>query len=106
MNKLVLITVMSSTLLMSGCDYFKKKKEESNSVLSEWSCTNESNIDQIQKYLKDQYLQEVSNGLANSSYEADQALLLKINNGVFDQSISLSKLNVCKGYKTPDFLCF
>jgi len=82
MNKLVLITVMSSTLLMSGCDYFKKKKEESNSVLSEWSCTNESNIDQIQKYLKDQYLQEVSNGLANSSYEADQALLLKINNGL------------------------
>ena len=82
MNKLILISAISATLLLSGCDFFKKKKEESSSALSEWSCTNPTNIDQIQKYLKDQYLQTVSSGLANSGYEADQALLQKINNGL------------------------
>lgn len=82
MNKLLLVTALSSTLLVSGCDYFKKKKDESSSAMSEWSCTNQSNIDQIQKYLKDQYLQEITNGLASSGYTADQELLQKINNGL------------------------
>ena len=86
MNKLLspflIITAVSSTLMLSGCDYFKKKKDETNASLSEWSCTNPENLNQIQNYLKNEYLKEVNNSLANSSYEADQALLQKINNGL------------------------
>ncbi|NUF62862.1 DUF1311 domain-containing protein [Acinetobacter bereziniae] len=86
MNKsfspLLIITALSSSLLLSGCDYFKKKKDENNTALAEWSCTNQSNIDQIQKFLKDEYLRQVSDNIANSGYEADQALLQKINNGL------------------------
>ena len=54
-----MIAAISSTLMLSGCDYFKKKKDEGNAELAEWSCTNQDNINQIQKYLKDEYLREV-----------------------------------------------
>jgi hypothetical protein len=86
MNKsfspLLIITALTSTLLLSGCDYFKKKKDDNNAALAEWSCTNQDNINQIQKYLKDEYLRQVADSIANSGYEADQALLQKINNGL------------------------
>ncbi|OTG65986.1 hypothetical protein [Acinetobacter silvestris] len=84
MNKLVLITALSGTLLMSGCDFFKPKKEEVKATeVDEWSCTNQANISQIQQYLKDEYLKQIDKDLRNSSYyEADQELLSKINNGL------------------------
>ncbi|KQX03188.1 hypothetical protein ASC84_00335 [Acinetobacter sp. Root1280] len=82
LNPLFMIAAISSTLMLSGCDYFKKKKDEGNSELAEWSCTNQDNINQIQKYLKDEYLREVVDNIKNSGYEADQALLQKINNAL------------------------
>ena len=82
LTPLFIITAVSSTLMLSGCDYFKNKKEAKNASLSEWSCTNPENLKQIQDYLKNEYLNEVSNRLNDSHYEADQALLQKINNGL------------------------
>ncbi|RZG76101.1 DUF1311 domain-containing protein [Acinetobacter sp. WCHAc060025] len=82
LTPLFIITAVSSTLMLSGCDYFKNKKEASNASLSERSCTNPENLKQIQDYLKNEYLNEVSNRLNDSHYEADQALLQKINNGL------------------------
>lgn len=82
MKKLILITTISSALMLTGCDYFKKKKEDSVAALSEWSCTNPENIDHIQKYLKNEYLSEVQKSIETSGYSADQALLQKINDGL------------------------
>ncbi len=82
LTRFLVVTTVSSTLMLSGCDYFKHKKEENSASLSEWSCTNPENLKQIQDYLKSEYLKEVSNSIASSGYEADQALLQKINNGL------------------------
>ena len=84
MNKLVLVTALSGTLLVSGCDFFKPKKDAvKETELAEWSCTNQANITQIQQYLKDEYLKQIDKDLRDSRYyEADQDLLAKINNGL------------------------
>ncbi|OTG83114.1 hypothetical protein [Acinetobacter sp. ANC 4648] len=83
MKKLVLITALSSTLMMSGCDFFKHKKEDVKPTeVSEWSCTNQDNLKKLQQYLKDEYLKQVDKKLRSTSYNADQALLKTINDGL------------------------
>lgn len=84
MKKLALITALSCTLLISGCDFFKHKKDDTNAKeMSEWSCTNQDNINQIQQYLKDEYLKQVDKNLRDTNYyEADQVLLNQINSGL------------------------
>ena len=84
MNKLVWVSALSATLLVSGCDAFKDKKDVvQETELAQWSCTDQVNITQIQQYLKDEYLKQIDKDLRDSRYyEADQDLLAKINNGL------------------------
>ena len=70
---------MISMSLMSGCDYFKNKKEaevkSDTPVLEDWSCTANANIQQLQDHLKSEYLKELNKQLRQSDYEADQQLM-------------------------------
>ncbi|TCM67064.1 hypothetical protein EC844_110105 [Acinetobacter calcoaceticus] len=83
-KQFVSIALISTSLLLSGCDYFKSKKEPvETKEVSEWSCSNPANIDQLQKNLKDDYLKLVDRRLRESKYyEADQALLKTINDNL------------------------
>lgn len=68
-----------SVALMSGCDYFKNKKDaevkSETPVLEDWSCTAQANIDQLQEHLKTEYLNELNKQLRHSDYEPDQQLM-------------------------------
>lgn len=84
MNKIFVIGVMSSTLFLGACDQFKNKNNGTVSKENaEWSCTSEDNIKDLQAFLKQEYLKQIDKQLRSSSdYEADQALLKKINDSL------------------------
>lgn len=87
MNKLLICSLLTSILLISGCDVFKKKSEsEENAtdqqMLADWSCTADANINQIQRYLKEEYLKALDKSLRHSNFQADQAILEKIKKGI------------------------
>lgn len=84
MNKLLIIGVFLTCLPLLGCDKFKpKNKDDSQAVASEWNCTSDDNIKDLQAFLKQEYLKQIDKQLRSSSdYEADQALLKKINDSL------------------------
>ena len=81
MKKSIISILVVSATFMSGCDYFKNKKEtaeEKTEVMSDWSCTDQGNINQVQDFMKAEYLKKLEKDLRQSSYSADQELLDKI----------------------------
>jgi len=82
--KIALITsLVCSTVLLSACDFSKKKNEASaTEKLQDWSCTAPANIEQIQGHLKEDYLKEVDQRIRQSGYEADQKLLETIRKSI------------------------
>lgn len=87
MKKIMLTSLMMSMALISGCDYFKNKKETEVKaeapVLDDWSCTAQANVEQIQGHLKAEYLKALERRLRDSrEYEADEKLLAQINKGI------------------------
>ncbi len=87
MNKKIMIGLMCSAAMFSGCDYFKHKKEQSADEVKvqkvqDFSCTAKDNVEQIQSYLKEEYLKDLDRRLRNSEYESDQNLLDKIRKNI------------------------
>ena len=85
MKKFIILTTLSTAILFSGCDYFKNKKTENQAQdVADFSCTNRDNLNQIQDYLKSEYIKALEKSLRQSSgyYEADRTLLEKINKGL------------------------
>lgn len=85
MKIFILLMTLSSAILFTGCDSFKNKKAESQtSDVSDFSCTHQDNLNQIQDYLKSEYIKTIEKQLRQSSgyYEADRVLLEKINKGL------------------------
>ena len=88
MNKAIILGLMCSTVLVSGCDYFKNKKDKTVveepkvQQVTDFSCTAPANIEQLQDYVKDEYLKNLDQRLRHSGYEADQALLDKIRKNI------------------------
>ena len=84
MKKFLMIGLVLSCIPLVACDQFKTKKEDPNqSVASEWSCTSEDNLKDLQLYLKQEYLKQIDKSLRQSDYyQADQALLKKINDNL------------------------
>lgn len=84
MYKLLFIGAIAVSLSLSGCDKFKFKKDEA--VLTEntdWSCTNQDHVNNLQTFLKQEYLKEIDKSLrASRYYQADEALLKKINDSL------------------------
>jgi vacuolar-type H+-ATPase subunit I/STV1 len=79
-NKVLAVLLMSSGMVLSGCDYFKNRKETTEEVATTWSCTHPENISNLQKQLNQQYLKQVERDLRESKYyEADQQLLRTIS---------------------------
>ena len=79
-NKALAVLLISSGMVLSGCDYFKNKKDKTEEVTTTWSCTNAENIANLEKQLSGQYLKQVERDLRESKYyEADQQLLRTIN---------------------------
>lgn len=81
-KKLLCVALFSSSLLMTGCDYFKSKQEtaaapeESNA----WRCTSPEHIQQLEQSVKNEYLKQVDRRLRETKhYDPDQALLKTIN---------------------------
>jgi hypothetical protein len=87
-NKNLMIGLMCSTAMLSGCDYFKNKKDKAASEepkiqqVTDFSCTAPANVEQLQEYLKEEYLKDLDQRLRQSSFEADQALLDKIRKNI------------------------
>lgn len=83
-KKVLALVLMSSGIMLSGCDYFKNKKDkEEAATATQWSCTHPDNILAIKKQLTEQYLKQVDRDLRESQYyEADQKLLQTINQGL------------------------
>lgn len=81
MNRVLILSLCVASLTLSGCDKFKPKKEETTqSEASEWSCTSQKNLKELQGFLKQEYLKQIDKNLRSASYyQADQALLKKIN---------------------------
>ncbi|MBJ9984867.1 DUF1311 domain-containing protein [Acinetobacter sp. S40] len=78
-------TVLLTTTLFVGCDYFKNKKTENKAHnISNFSCTDPDNLNKIQINLKAEYIKVIEKNLRQSSRydEADQNLLEKINKGL------------------------
>lgn len=85
MKIFILLMTLSSAILFTGCDSFKNKKAESQTPdVSDFSCTHQDNLNQIQDYLKSEYIKTIEKQLRQSSgyYEADRVLLEKINKGL------------------------
>lgn len=87
MKKLMISTVLSSSFLFVGCDFFKKENvtkenEAEAKLLQDWSCTAPTNLEQIQSHLRAEYLKELDKRLRHSNYTADLALLEKIKKGI------------------------
>lgn len=84
MNKLLIISVLATSISLVGCDKFKTQKDETVQTESaEWSCTNQDHLNDLQSFLKQEYLKEVEKSLRNSKYyQADEALLKTINEGL------------------------
>ncbi|MEO9346723.1 lysozyme inhibitor LprI family protein [Acinetobacter radioresistens] len=83
MKKLLALSMLSCIAVLGGCDGFKNKDKQDQAAvqdMADWSCTNQDNLNQIQKYLKSEYLKEVEKNLRQSDYyEADRELLAQIN---------------------------
>ncbi|WP_353142023.1 DUF1311 domain-containing protein [Acinetobacter pragensis] len=88
MNKKLMIGLMCGTAMLSGCDYFKNKKDQASveepkaQQVTDFSCTAPANVKQIQDYLKEEYLKDLDQRLRQSSFESDQALLDKIRKNI------------------------
>ncbi|ALH96409.1 hypothetical protein [Acinetobacter equi] len=87
MKQLMIIGVLSSSLLFTGCDLLKKENEAKENdaeskLLQDWSCTAPANLEQIQNHLRDEYIKELDKRLRHSSYVADLSLLEKIKKGI------------------------
>lgn len=84
MNKFFIFTVLTTAILMSGCDKLKPKEKVENTdpAASEWSCTNQDNLNHIQSTLKKEYLKQIDRSLRESEYQADYEVLDKINKGL------------------------
>ncbi|WP_151816195.1 DUF1311 domain-containing protein [Acinetobacter soli] len=69
---------------ISGCLCSLKKAESQTPDVSDFSCTHQDNLNQIQDYLKSEYIKTIEKQLRQSSgyYEADRVLLEKINKGL------------------------
>lgn len=82
--KIALITSLAcSAVLLSGCDFTKKKTDTAETQkLQDWSCSAPANVEQIQGHLKDVYLKDVEQRIRQSGYEADQALLETIRKNI------------------------
>lgn len=84
-KKLLCVALFSSSLLLTGCDYFKSKQEtaavpEENNP---WRCTSPEHIKNLEQSLKNEYLKHVDRRLRESKYyEPDQALLKTINDNL------------------------
>ena len=84
-NKAVITAMLAAVPLIAGCDYFKNKQQADSQSreLADWSCTAESNVQQIQDHLKSEYLKAIERKLRqDEEFEADQALLHQINNAL------------------------
>lgn len=84
MNKFFIFTALTATVLLTGCDKIKPKDkvEKVDAVVSEWSCTNQDNLNNIQAALKKAYLKQIERSLRESEYQADYDVLDKINKGL------------------------
>ncbi len=85
MKKFIILMTLSSAILFSGCDNVKNKKADNQAQdISDFSCTHQDNLNQIQNYLKSEYIKTIEKHLRQSSgyYEADRGLLEKINKGL------------------------
>lgn len=80
MKKLLIpIMLMTTTFMLTACDFAKKKVPE-ETTQSEWSCSNDQHIKDLETGLKTEYLKLIDRDLRESSYyQADQALLKIIN---------------------------
>ncbi|MGA5989229.1 hypothetical protein ACPB4A_26585, partial [Escherichia coli] len=59
MKKLLALSMLSCIAVLGGCDGFKNKDKQDQAAvqdMADWSCTNQDNLNQIQKYLKSEYL--------------------------------------------------
>ena len=106
-SKSIILGLVCSTALISGCDFFKNKKQEAAEVktteVADWSCTAPDNVQQMQDYLKEEYLKEVDQRIRHSGYEADQALLDKIRKNIkFEISHISTKTEKPEQAKTLD----
>ena len=84
MNKILIMSVLAISLSLGACDKFKPKTEETVQASdTAWSCTNQEHLNDLQDFLKQEYLKEVDKNLRNSRYySADEALLKTINDGL------------------------
>lgn len=84
MKKLFLFTTLTITLALVGCDKFKPKEKVENTdpAVSEWSCTNQENLNHIQASLKKEYLKQIDRSLRDGQYQSDYDVLDKINKGL------------------------
>lgn len=88
MHKFLLLASFTLPLTITGCDYFKNKKDAPQETVIEnkendWSCTNSNHIEQIKANLKQTYLAQLNRNLRESNYyNADQDILQKIQNGI------------------------
>jgi hypothetical protein len=84
MKKFFIFSTITATILISGCDKFKPKEQATavDKTVSEWSCTHQDNLNQIQDSLKKDYLQQIDRSLRDSGYQADHEILEKINKGL------------------------
>ena len=81
MNKALVISVLASSMFLTACDQFKQKKDETAQAEdTEWSCTNQNHLKDLQGFLKAEYLKELDKSLRSSKYyAADETLLKTIN---------------------------
>jgi uncharacterized protein YecT (DUF1311 family) len=87
MNKLLMTNILCLSMLLLGCNASKNdvdsnENAENKKLLEDWSCTAPANLEQIQNYLKDEYLSELNRSIRHSDYQSDLALLDKIQKGI------------------------
>lgn len=87
MNKFLIYSLAISTSLMVGCNKSTPKEtevaaSEVKEEVSDWSCTAQANIDQIQSRLKEDYLKELDKKLRSSSYVENQDILATIQKSI------------------------
>lgn len=86
MNKILIISVLAASISVVGCDNFKNQKDEigpTETTSTAWNCSNQDHLNDLQNFLKQEYLKEIDKSLRNSRYyQADEALLKTINDGL------------------------
>ena len=60
-------------MLLVGCNKLKptEKAEDTATAASEWSCTNQENLNHIQAALKKEYLKQIDRSLRQSDYQSN-----------------------------------